>query len=85
MIVLKFGGGVLRIPNDLIQACKILKSYSKAVLVVSAFGKMTSAFEELARAFFKQEDTQSHLYIYENFMPNWLVNYLLRKLLFFKK
>jgi len=61
MVVLKFGGGVLKTSENIIQATEILKSYNEAVVVVSAFGKMTNTFEQLVLAFFEKRDTEQHL------------------------
>ncbi|MCP4178151.1 MAG: aspartate kinase [bacterium] len=50
MKVLKFGGGVLKSAEEVEQMADIIKSYDeKIVIVISAFGKMTNAFESLLK------------------------------------
>lgn len=69
--VFKFGGASLRSAEAIDNALHIVKKYSTAptVLVVSAMGKMTNAFESLHNAWYNREPTNEpfqHIITYHN-------------------
>jgi len=62
--VFKFGGASVKDTEALKNACKILQDHSQSgpvLLVVSAMGKMTNAFEELHKCWFGGNDTSASM------------------------
>ena len=59
MIVQKFGGGILKTPEAVVQMLNLLQTGPRpAVVVVSALNKVTNSFEGVARAWFNHENTE---------------------------
>ena len=56
--VLKFGGASVKDAGAIRNAVEILNKFSgeQIILVLSAMGKMTNAFEDLVNAWFNNED-----------------------------
>ncbi len=69
MKVFKFGGASLKDTDAIKNAVEILKEYNKdkIVLIVSAMGKMTNAFEKLHETWFKNEVFDEQLHYILNF------------------
>ncbi len=68
MLVYKFGGGVLKDPDGVMRMVSIIQSglstndNNGIVVVVSALGKMTNAFESLYRDWFSGSDYKQSYY-----------------------
>jgi aspartate kinase len=64
MKVFKFGGASLKDTEAIKNAIIILQRFKheKIVLIVSAMGKMTNAFELLHKAWFTRENTEEHFF-----------------------
>lgn len=60
MQVLKFGGASVKDANSVKNLLKILKTkdYKNCLVVISAMGKMTNAFENLTNHYYNQKSTQ---------------------------
>ncbi len=58
MRVFKFGGASVKNPDAIRNITNILKSYQseELVIVISAFGKMTNALEEVINSYYNQAD-----------------------------
>ena len=68
MVVHKFGGGILKTPEAVIQLTEILKSSGRpAWVVVSALSKMTNAFERVAKAWYENRDTEPEMQMIRGF------------------
>jgi aspartate kinase len=79
MRVFKFGGASVKNAEGVRNLAKILKSYDdKIVVVISAMGKMTNAFERLLNAYFDKQSCEHyyneiynfHLEIMEDLFPS---------------
>ena len=57
MKIFKFGGAAIKNATRIINVANILKSegYNDTVLVISAMGKMTNAFEDVVESYIKKE------------------------------
>jgi len=79
--VFKFGGASVKEADAIKNACNILKKHadnSSILLVVSAMGKMTNAFENLHKAWFKGENTEELLQkiiVFHNHVVSQLFEY----------
>ncbi len=64
MKVFKFGGGVLKTSKDAFQLLKILNQYKdeELIIVISAFNKVTSKFEQLLNTFFSENKFNTELF-----------------------
>ena len=72
MKVLKFGGGVLKSADEIRKLAELLKTYNKnTVVVVSAFGRVTSMFEKLIFSNISYETILEEIY---NFHINIIHN-----------
>ncbi|MDD5570804.1 MAG: aspartate kinase [Bacteroidales bacterium] len=69
MRVFKFGGASVKDAESVINLADILKIFDneKIVVIISAMGKMTNAFEKLTDVFFNKQDTTESL----NFIKNY--------------
>jgi aspartate kinase len=69
MRVFKFGGASVKDANGVKNLAKIVsQSEGKLVVVVSAMGKMTNAFEELIKAYFKRDEKKwEHFTLIKNY------------------
>lgn len=69
MRVFKFGGASVKDANGVKNLAAIIsQSEGQLVVVVSAMGKMTNAFEELIKAYFKRDDKKwEHLTLIRNY------------------
>lgn len=64
MRVFKFGGASVRSVKEIKNVVSIIAKHHVEIVVVSAMGKMTNAFEELVEAYVKSEDAWKERYQY---------------------
>nr|WP_321453040.1 aspartate kinase [uncultured Carboxylicivirga sp.] len=71
MKVFKFGGASVKDADGVRNLASIVNNYNdKMVVVISAMGKMTNAFEELVQAYFDGVSTQSHFNAIKEYHQN---------------
>ncbi|MEA3505302.1 MAG: aspartate kinase [Bacteroidota bacterium] len=71
MKVYKFGGAAIKDADSIKNVVSILKKKSVAIVVFSAMGKMTNAFEKLTDAYYcKNKDVEQRFGFIKNFHDN---------------
>ena len=75
MKVYKFGGASVKDANSIQNVAKILREEGtdRCLLVVSAMGKMTNAFESVVKAFVENSETQPFVDVIRNYHQEILV------------